>query len=107
VTIHYLCAGCGVKGTTPGRCARCERERSRARRASSHPVLLTRHTHRWKKLRRIALARDGHRCTSCGTNGGRLEVHHITPLDRGGQPFDLANLATLCPLCHHREEIKA
>ena len=106
MTIHYLCAGCGAKGTTLGRCARCRRERDRQRRASRTPNLRTRYSARWQQVRLAALARDHHQCARCGA-GGRLEVHHIQPLDRGGQPYDLANLVSLCSSCHHREEIKA
>lgn len=58
------------------------------------------HSRQWRQVRLLALARDGHRCVECrGT--ARLAVDHITPVDRGGAPFDLANLQTLCRLCHN------
>ena len=59
----------------------------------------------WGRLRRKALARDGYRCTRCGAPG-RLEVHHVIPVERGGGD-DLANLMTRCRGCHladHRED---
>ena len=85
---------------------RYRRERDRQRRATRTPNLRTRYSARWQKVRLAALARDHHRCVRCGA-GGRLEVDHITPLNRGGQAYDLANLVSLCSLCHHREEITA
>ena len=54
---------------------------------------------RWPAARRAALDRDGWRCTACG-RAGRLEVHHRTPLDAGGDPYALDNLETLCRRCH-------
>lgn len=53
----------------------------------------------WEAARRAALARDKHRCCQCG-KAGRLEVDHLTPLDRGGALYALANLQTLCRRCH-------
>ena len=45
------------------------------------------------------LIRDGHRCVKC-QKAGRLEVDHIRPLSRKGDPWDLRNLQTLCRGCH-------
>lgn len=53
----------------------------------------------WARARRAALTRDGWRCTVC-SRPGRLEVHHLTPLEDGGEPYALENLATLCRQCH-------
>ena len=44
-------------------------------------------------------ARDGHRCARCG-RAARLECDHVVPLDRGGDPWDMANLQALCRRCH-------
>jgi len=33
----------------------------------------------------------------------RLEVDHITPIAKGGHPFDPANLQTLCSECHTKK----
>ena len=54
---------------------------------------------RWERVRRQAFARDHHRCRRCGRSG-RLEAHHEPPLERGGNPFDLAGVVTLCRGCH-------
>ena len=55
----------------------------------------------WERTRREVFARDGWRCTECGS-AGRLECHHVTPLENGGAPYDPANLATMCRSCHVR-----
>ena len=56
---------------------------------------------RWHAVRRAVLKRDQFRCTKCG-KAGRLEVDHITPLQRepGQDPYDLNGLQTLCRRCH-------
>ena len=53
----------------------------------------------WRRLRQAAKNRDGWRCQDCG-KAGILEVHHIIPLNDGGEDF-LDNLKTLCLDCHH------
>ena len=55
----------------------------------------------WQHVRRAALERDGYRCVKCG-RAGKLEVHHITAMYKGGLPYALDNLETLCQ-AHHRE----
>ena len=61
------------------------------------------HTHlnarRWARVRRAVFKRDGYRCRRCG-RAGRLECDHVQPLDRGGDPWDMANLQSLCRSCH-------
>ena len=49
-------------------------------------------------LRQAVLARDGHRCTRCGSTDA-LEVDHIQPQSRGGSD-DPRNLRVLCRDCH-------
>ena len=63
---------------------------------------------RWAALRREVLERDGWRCRECG-KAGRLEVHHLEPLHKGGSN-DAVNLTTLCRGCHiaaHRRVVDA
>ena len=62
-----------------------------------HTGLDARH---WGRVRRAVLDRDGWRCRDCG-RAGRLEVHHVQPLELGGAAFDLDNLRTVCFRCHH------
>ena len=46
----------------------------------------------------MALEAAGWRC-ACGA-AGRLEAHHIEPLDAGGDPYALDNLEIVCRACH-------
>ena len=56
-------------------------------------------TRQWARVRRAVFDRDGWRCCECGL-AGRLECEHIIPMGRGGAPFALDNLQTLCRGCH-------
>ena len=54
------------------------------------------------KLRFAVLARNQHRCVSCGNGppqGAFLHVDHIVPIARGGKTT-LENLQTLCAACN-------
>lgn len=55
------------------------------------------------KLRGInkqkAKERDGFNCRNCGKRDWRLSVHHVKPLNHGGDD-SLDNLVTLCGKCH-------
>jgi 5-methylcytosine-specific restriction endonuclease McrA len=42
----------------------------------------------------------------CGASE-RLEVHHVVPIEQGGERFMLTNLVTLCRGCHEDEEREA
>lgn len=55
----------------------------------------------WAETRRIVLARDGHRCTSCGIEvvSRDADIHHLLPRSMGGTD-EIANLVTLCDGCH-------
>ncbi len=54
---------------------------------------------RWRRVRRQAFERDGWRCVLCG-RAGALEADHVQRLTDGGDPYDLANVQTLCRSCH-------
>jgi DEAD/DEAH box helicase domain-containing protein len=79
----------------------------------------------WQAQRQQALARDHHRCRTCGAAGEELSasgksdrsglhVHHIRPFREYGyvpgqndhyrRANVLENLVTLCPTCHRRAE---
>jgi 5-methylcytosine-specific restriction endonuclease McrA len=61
----------------------------------------------WKKTRKLALKRDGYRCTRCGSKTG-LQVHHRNKYE-GESDNNLQNLIVLCRICHtkqHAEEKK-
>ena len=69
----------------------------------SHGLDDPRYQARWKRIVRIVRRRDGGRCRQCQRSYRRLEVHHVRRVVDGGAPFDLANLITLCNVCHIRE----
>lgn len=55
-------------------------------------------------LRGRVLRRDrGKPCPLCGSERFSPEVDHTVPIIEGGDPFDPANLRTLCGTCHKRE----
>ena len=68
----------------------------------------------WPQQRKLALARDGFRCRTCGASEGMLHVHHIRPFrefaylpgqnDHYLAANELDNLITLCPSCHRQAE---
>ena len=67
-------------------------------------------SHLWGPVRRNVLKRDEFQCQGCGRPQperpgapGRLEVHHIIPLYKGGEPYEMSNLVALCPGCHKLE----
>ena len=72
--------------------------RYRKRKAKKVGVNALNH-HLWQTARRRAIKRADWRCERC-TAPGRLEVHHIEPLHKGGEPFDMTNLQVLCRNCH-------
>lgn len=58
----------------------------------------------WWAIRKKVFQRDGGLCVPCkhsGKNVKGVDVHHITPLSRGGTTT-MANLITLCKRCHDR-----
>lgn len=50
------------------------------------------------RIRRLVLARDGHRCVHC-QRGRDVQVHHIVFRSKRGS-HDTANLTSLCKHCH-------
>ena len=57
-------------------------------------------TRRWRRLRTLVLARDGHRCALCGGYGN--DIGHIRPRALGG-PDVPANLRVECATCNRTE----
>ena len=62
----------------------------------------------WNKVKEVVLKRDNYVCQDCGTKryinnpDTYLEVHHIKPIEYGGDEFGLKNCITLCHKCHVR-----
>ena len=70
---------------------------SRKHPGSRHYAALNRR--RWQWVRLKVFERDKWRCRRCG-RAGKLEADHVTPLHRGGDPYDQDNLQALCRPCH-------
>jgi 5-methylcytosine-specific restriction endonuclease McrA len=72
------------------------RQRHRRHRQAAYAAYLR--SDGWRRLRREALERDGHRCRLCNS-GLRLQVHHrYYPETLGTETADA--LTTLCGRCH-------
>ena len=57
---------------------------------------------RWKRLRRLHLTHHP-LCVAClATNRTTpaTDVDHVKPIRQGGNPYDAANLQSLCHACH-------
>ena len=61
--------------------------------------------HRWAAARRAVFERDGYRCVQC-SRAGRLECDHVTPLDKGGDPWDLVQPANALSRVPYREDAR-
>ena len=72
---------------------------------SDHPAWLGGHgrsvydDHRWYRVRPNVIDRDDGSCVECGSKDN-LHVHHLTPISRGGDKYNMDNLITLCASCH-------
>jgi 5-methylcytosine-specific restriction protein A len=55
----------------------------------------------WRRVRVLALVRDGRRCQSPGCGRPATDVHHKVTITRAPHlRLDLANLVSLCKECH-------
>ena len=66
---------------------------------------MSRHSSRgrkWECFRRECIKRAGNRCARCKQRG-RLEVHHLVSLAKGGERFEFSNVIVLCRRCHFDE----
>ena len=73
-----------------------------------HVKLSTAEANRYKKIRQTLLDKAGWRCALC-EQAGRLELHHIRPIYKGGSFWDVKNMQVLCRKCHidlHRADKK-
>ena len=65
-------------------------------------VLVTRQKKQYREWRAAVLARDGHKCTDCGSISD-LHVHHIKSFDKFPESrYDIDNGKTVCESCHSR-----
>jgi hypothetical protein len=93
-----LCRFCG-QGVPKGRRFWC----------SDNCVMVARLRTDWKLIREAVFRRDRYTCRKCGRSrvdrGFAPECHHIIAVAEGGT-HELANLVTLCSLCHREETDK-
>ena len=57
---------------------------------------------RWRLFCRMVKQLAGYKCQRCGS-AGRLEVHHLVSLGKGGSKYDPENVKVLCRRCHFGE----
>jgi 5-methylcytosine-specific restriction endonuclease McrA len=66
---------------------------------SKHHDLL-RNTAVWRRIRLEVIERDGHACTTCGSED-ELQVHHVNPISKYPElALEPSNLLTLCGPCN-------
>ncbi len=85
------------QGPCPDHARRRTADRNQ-RRQQSRKIYLSK---RWRILRRRVLY-DNPICQACD-NSLATDVDHITPIERGGDPWFRANLQALCARCHGRQ----
>jgi hypothetical protein len=93
-----LCAQrpCAKPATWRGRCPTHAPTLIRETRSANRPLY---NRKRWRTTRRAQLARQP-LCETCGQIA--TDVHHRQDIQAGGDPWDPANLASLCHPCHSR-----
>jgi 5-methylcytosine-specific restriction protein A len=91
---------CPEPATYRGRCATHSRQREKA----THPNKRLYNSRRWEYARRRQLF--DHPLCQCDNpecNEIATDVDHIVPIEKGGDPFDRANLQSLAHDCHSRK----
>ena len=83
----------------------CERHQPTARESDKRRGSAARrgYDEAWRKVRAAKLDIDTlcQRCKSLGRIALAREVHHIKPLNQGGERLALENLEALCTACHN------
>lgn len=59
-----------------------------------------RDTGKWDEVRHKVYQRDNLTCQDCGATDTMLHAHHLTPVNDGGDKYNMENLVTLCKRCH-------
>lgn len=91
--------GCPLPAVRFGRCAEHAREVATQRMPDGRESAALRgYDRKWRRVRAAFLKRHPI-CELCGAEA--TEVHHITPVSRGGT-HEWGNLQALCKRCHSR-----
>ena len=114
MTLTRLCTHCAYplppdhkgKRNLHDECRRTE-EREKSQRRRTEYEIRVYDSLAWKRARALARRRDGG-CTMrhLGNCGGTLSVHHIVPLNQGGNN-SLDNLRTVCRIHHEAIESRS
>ena len=86
---------CPEPATFRGRCQQHAKERD----SQTHGQRSVYNNKRWRYARKRRLFLD----PLCPCGQIATDVDHITPLERGGEPYALGNLQSLCKSCHARK----
>lgn len=84
-----------------------KQENKRYEQYDRDPIVRKRYGNTWRK-KRASYVRDHPYCELCFKDGRMVaveEVHHKTPLSKGGS-HDVENLISLCKSCHARIHAK-
>ena len=62
-------------------------------------------TRKWRRLRLALIQAANYLCQECGkaVPDSYFEIHHIQPINDGGEIWDTDNLIVICKTCHRRE----
>ena len=103
MTPQRLCTnpGCGNTATYRGRCPEHARRRTADRNQRRHESRKVYLSKRWRILRRKVLY-DHPICQMCDAELA-VDVDHVIPIERGGDPWAMSNLQGLCRRCHGRK----
>jgi 5-methylcytosine-specific restriction endonuclease McrA len=88
---------CPNPATWRGRCQIHNRSNERTIQRAGHSIY---RTERWRRTREAYLFK--HPLCECGCGDIATDVHHLTDLDDGGDPWAFTNLQALTHACHSR-----
>lgn len=59
----------------------------------------------WKSIRKTKLYRDPicQQCEADGRTEAATDVDHVLAISKGGEPWSMSNLRSLCHSCHSRK----
>ena len=91
------CSGLSYKRN--GYCEEHQRERDRRESPAKRG-----YDRQWQKVRELVMRRDAGICGDCGQRAN--EVHHIIPIEEGGERLSMDNCISLCKMCHAKRHTR-